>query len=245
MYRANRAGRPAHAWNCVDDARVAEQQPQAPQLVVDERVHRVQDQRPHGRGLKDPGEPAASLASFASIGSRNDSVLPEPVPVVMARLIPSRAVHSSASAWWVYGGSYRTRPRSPAGRRGSAEEPGTGASRSRSAKPPARPGTGGCSRCTARGTGRPPAPAGPGAARSASGGRRGRSPRCTRAGRPGSGSTVSAIVVASAVIPPPPSLSGASTACWRGSRQGRASRPRGHGTRTARPWTLGTAIPAS
>ena len=91
------------------------------------------------RGRRGPGRTparlAASLASLASIGSRKDSVLPEPVPVVMARLIPSRVVHSSASAWWVYGGSYRTALQLP-GRsgRGSGRAPGPASSRSRSAK---------------------------------------------------------------------------------------------------------------
>ena len=43
--------------------------------------------------VTDDGRCAASVASLASIGSRNDSVLPEPVPVMITRLLPS------ISAW--------------------------------------------------------------------------------------------------------------------------------------------------
>ena len=50
----------------------------------------------------------ASIASLAMIGSRKDSVLPEPVPVVITRLMPSLVVASRAVAWWVYGGSYNS-----------------------------------------------------------------------------------------------------------------------------------------
>jgi hypothetical protein len=48
--------------------------------------------------LNDDGRSLASLANFERIGSRKDSVFPEPVPVVTTRLRPSLITPSIASA---------------------------------------------------------------------------------------------------------------------------------------------------
>ena len=57
------ADRPAHVrlGDIVDDPLVAEQQPHAAQLVVNQRVHRIQHQRPHRRPLP-ASRPALGLS---------------------------------------------------------------------------------------------------------------------------------------------------------------------------------------
>ena len=78
------------------DVRAAgEQFPQPFELVVGERVHRVQQQRAHAR--PELAAPVLLGSSSLRMGSRKLSVLPDPVPVATTRLRPARALRMACS----------------------------------------------------------------------------------------------------------------------------------------------------
>ena len=49
MYLANRAGRPDHSHEPLNDPSIAEEEPEPSELIVHQCVHRVQDHRPNSR----------------------------------------------------------------------------------------------------------------------------------------------------------------------------------------------------